>query len=141
MRIVQSSRRAVSGFVGLVVILLVSACSTAAQREADFGPNYLTRAADAGQMEDRARESCLIQTVGLDLVAALDSSSASLRELDEQWNLNDGFDRELPADSNEFVAVCVYSTASNSTLGDDFRWLAMWTDELATKTDILVGWN
>ena len=126
--------------VGTVFALALSSC-TSEPRKDGFGPNFVTTAVTEGTNNSLAIQTCQIQTVGLELVAAVDSNAGEIRELAKHWQLSAGYDKQLPTKASEYVAVCAYSTSGVPELEKKSKFLAMWVKKDGSWTAVLAGWS
>jgi hypothetical protein len=104
----------------------------------------LRDAVESGQTDVQAAVSCATQNATVELVAALDSTSAQVREVGRQVDTFSGWDKHLPPDPDNYIAICIYDTAGVDVgLTDDPDYLAFWIGEGGNTggTGILTKWR
>jgi hypothetical protein len=115
-------------------ILGLAACSNG---NAAQPPRILSEALDSTRLDHRAVSTCT--SGGVPPIAAVDSDASTIRALSPGEPLADEFDRYLPANGGEYVAVCVYDADEVQGLDNRLEYFVMWETEWA-GSGVLAAW-
>lgn len=104
-------------------ILLVVALAGCAPYQLPPAPTVLDEPTRDSAMDDRAEEYCTTHMAGLPLVAAVDATAGTVREIVDELGSRGDWSHDLPDDSAEYVAICVMDVAFVDGLIGDPRFM------------------
>jgi hypothetical protein len=93
-------------------------------------------AIDAGRLDEHAVQVCSVGDA--ELVAAIDSTTESIREMHRETPWSSEYADGLP-DGDEYVAICVLKADSVAALDDGLSYFVLWESEWH-GSGILTGW-
>jgi hypothetical protein len=108
----------------------------------------LREAVETGRFDPMAAETCAGLTLSeAETVASVDSTSAEVREIASQVDAPPGWDKYLPPEPDNYIALCILDVAGLDTPLGDPDYVAYWIGDGDTDggtiggTAILTFWE
>lgn len=104
--------------------------------------DLLLSAVNEATMQGRAVEECDAHLDGMQMISALNSTAAEVREVGDQVETVAGWADYLPADPDNYAAICIYDASDSRGIRGDPDYIAYWVsqDEAIGGSGIITAW-